>query len=190
MKKQPIKGVKKVKNEVKKVKKLPLNKRQDGNKKQKYGTSKLEQYFAKEYLDKLGLKYIYEYEAKKIQRFYDFAIVQYPEVNYLTEEKHGIKSIKQDGQITPISFCIEVDGNYWHSNPNFVDVSKLTPTQKHNKYVDFLKDKWCENNGIPLVRIWEEDIRKNPKKVFEQLEIYIHDAEKKQKIKELKKKPH
>jgi hypothetical protein len=160
VKKQPIKGVKKVKNEVKKVKKLPLNKRQDGNKKQKYGTSKLEQYFAKEYLDKLGLKYIYEYEAKKIQRFYDFAIVQYPEVNYLTEEKHGIKSIKQDGQITPISFCIEVDGNYWHSNPNFVDVSKLTPTQKHNKYVDFLKDKWCENNGIPLVRIWEEDIRK------------------------------
>ena len=41
----------------------------------KYGTSQLERDFASEYLDKLGLKYIYQYEAKEIGRFYDFAII-------------------------------------------------------------------------------------------------------------------
>ena len=31
-----------------------------------YGTSKLEEYFAKQFLDKLGLKYVYEYEVSYI----------------------------------------------------------------------------------------------------------------------------
>ena len=47
------------------------------NKKRKhkdYGTSKLELYFAKEYLDKLGLKYIYQFEAKDMKRFYESSL--------------------------------------------------------------------------------------------------------------------
>ena len=57
-------------------------------KKPKYGTSKLEEKFAKEILDKLGIKYIYQYEAKSIKRFYDF---------YCYEQ----------------NAIIEVDGDYW-----------------------------------------------------------------------------
>ena len=72
--------------------------------KPKYGISKLETYFAKEYLDKLGLKYIYEYEAKDIGRFYDFAITLYQEIPFIMENKHGIDCIKQEGQNIPISF--------------------------------------------------------------------------------------
>lgn len=62
--------------------------------------------------------------------------------------------------------------------------------QKHNKFVDFLKDKWCDLHGIPLLRIWEYDIRKNPKKVFEELSKYIENGEKKKRIVENRKKPH
>lgn len=62
--------------------------------------------------------------------------------------------------------------------------------QKHNKFVDFIKDKWCELHGYPLLRIWEYDIRNNPSKVFEQLEKYIGDGQRKKRIIENKKKPH
>lgn len=175
MKKQPLKNSKNSKVvKSNKVRKKPFkSKKNVDNKKQKYGISKLEQDFAHDFLDKLGLKYIYEYEAKDIKRFYDFAITAYDEVPFITENKHGINCIKQEGQNVPISFIIEVQGSYWHSDPRLFNENKLTPTQKHNKFVDFLKAKWCEKKGIPLVYVWEEDIRKNPKLVFDILNMQI-----------------
>lgn len=172
------------------TKKRTTKSRRVNNSTQKYGISKLEADFAHNFLDKLGLKYIYEYEAKDIGRYYDFAVTAYKEIPFIMENKHGIESIKQEGQNVPISFMIEVDGNYWHSNPNTVNEKKLNPMQKHNKFVDFVKDKWCDLHCIPLLRIWEEDIRKNPKKVFEMLNVYIGNGNKKKRIDELKKRPH
>lgn len=192
MKKQPLKNSKNSKVvKSNKVRKKPFkSKKNVDNKKQKYGISKLEQDFAHDFLDKLGLKYIYEYEAKDIKRFYDFAITAYDEVPFITENKHGINCIKQEGQNVPISFIIEVDGSFWHSDPRLVNEKKLTPTQKHNKFVDFVKDKWCDLHGIPLLRIWEEDIRKNPKLVFEKIDMYLTDAQRKKRIRDNKRKPH
>ena len=45
----------------------------------KYGTSKLEEKFAKEFLDKLGVRYERQFEAKEIKRFYDFYL---PDITY------------------------------------------------------------------------------------------------------------
>lgn len=59
--KQPIR------NNVKKKKEKKIVTKQH-----RYGTSKLEQRFAKEFLDALGIKYTYQFEAKGIGRFYDF----------------------------------------------------------------------------------------------------------------------
>ena len=158
--------------------------------KQKYGTSKLELDFARDFLDKLGVKYIYQYEAKDIGRFFDFAVTAYTDINFIMEEKDGITCIKQDGQNVPISFCIEVDGSYFHSDPRVVNERKMNPMQKHNKVVDFVKDRWCGLHGLPLLRIWEYDIRNNPKKVFEQLDKYLGDGYKKKRIRDNKRKPH
>lgn len=58
----------------------------------KYGVSKLEDRFATEFLDRFGYKYIRQYEAKEIGRFYDFCI-------FSEDEK--------------ILAFIEVDGDYW-----------------------------------------------------------------------------
>ena len=55
-----------------------------------YGTSKLEVKFAKEFLDKLGVEYVYQFKAESIGRFYDFFL---PKENVL----------------------IEVDGDFYHS---------------------------------------------------------------------------
>ena len=180
--KQPTKGGGTIKR-----KKPSLNKKR---KHKDYGTSKLELYFAKEYLDKMGLKYIYQFEAKDMKRFYDFAIMSTDKKDYIMETKDGLKSVKQDGQTPFIDLLIEVDGGYYHSDPRVVKEDKLNPMQKHNKFVDKLKDTWAGMHCIPLLRLWEEDIRNNSKFVKNEIKKYVKDCSKKRQIKENKNKPH
>ena len=157
---------------------------------QKYGTSQLEKDFARDFLDKLGLTYIYQFEAKEIKRFYDFALTCYDDVKYEMEEKDGIKCVKQEGQFFPIDLLIEVDGSFFHSDPRVVSEDKITPMHKHNMIIDKLKDQWAALHGVPLLRIWEYDIRHNPKIVFEEIDKYIKSGKRRKEIKENKKKPH
>ena len=128
----------------------------------KYGTSKLEKKFAKDFLDKLGIKYEEQFEAKDIKRFYDF---------------------KLDGRI-----LIEVDGSYWHSYGKVYE--EMNPTQKRNARVDEIKNKWARSNGYKLIRIWEHDINNNPQKVMNFLKERLDIRTEELKIKENKKKRH
>lgn len=180
--KQPIKGESPIKR-----KKTSSHKKR---KLQDYGTSKLELYFAKEYLDKMELKYIYQFEAKDMKRFFDFAIMSNDKKDYIMETKDGIKCVKQDGQLPFIDLLIEVDGGYYHSDPRIVNEHKLSPMQKHNKFVDKLKDTWAGMHCIPLLRLWEFDIKNNPKFVIDEIKKYVKDCSKKRQIKENKNKPH
>lgn len=157
---------------------------------QKYGTSQLEKNFARDFLDRMGLVYIYQYEAKDIKRFYDFALTCYDDVKYEYEVKDGIRCVKQEGQFFPIDMIIEIDGSFYHSDPRVVSEDKMTPMHKHNKFVDELKDKWAAMHCIPLLRIWEYDIIHSPKMVEKEIEKYIMSNRKKRQIKEDRKKPH
>lgn len=125
-----------------------------------YGTSKLEEKFAENFLKKIGVEYIYQFKAPT-QRVYDF---------FCPKEK----------------LIIEIDGDYWHSyNVLYED---MTPTQKRNKRVDKEKDHWALINGIPILRIWEHDINKNPKKVMEMLSKHLSSAKTKKDFEDKKKK--
>lgn len=155
-----------VKKEIKKVHKIKKVKKtvSQGKKKHKeYGTSKLEEKFAKEFLEKLGVNYVYQYKAESIGRFFDFYI---PSANLI----------------------IEIDGDYWHSYN--VEYENMTPTQKRNKRVDEAKDKWAVFHGIPVLRIWEHDINKNPAKVMQILKEKLSVCSDKVKLEEEKKKRH
>lgn len=117
-----------------------------------YGTSKLEKRFAKEFLDKLGVRYEEQFEAKDIKRFYDF---------YLPDNR----------------ILLEIDGTYWHAKGKKYD--DMNPTQKRNNRVDKIKNEWAQMRGIPLIRIWEDDINKNPEKVMKLLREEIGDGKRK-----------
>lgn len=138
----------------KKTKKKPL-----------FGTSKLEEDFAKDFLDKLNVKYIYQFEAKSIGRWYDF---------YLQEH----------------NLLIEIDGSYYHSDPRLVKEENMNPMQRHNKKVDEIKDKWALMHGIPIMRIWEKDIRENPNIVMDKLKERLYIEAEKKNIAERKNKRH
>ena len=115
----------------------------------------MEQDFAEQFLDKLGVKYVWQFEAKDIGRFYDFAI--YP----------------QGGGM----ILLEIDGGYYHSDPRVVDENNLSPMQKKNKRVDEHKNEWALMHGIPIMRIWEYDIRHDPSGVMKELKerLYVED---------------
>lgn len=129
----------------------------------KYGTSHLEEQFANDFLEKLEVKYVKQYFADDIKRYYDFYLPEY-------------------------RILIEVDGDYWHAY-NIVR-ENMTPTQKRNTRVDEIKNEWAALHGIPLIRIWEHDIKDNPKKVMKMLGDYIDKAKKKIIIENNKKKRH
>lgn len=120
-----------------------------------YGTSKLEEDFAHDFLDKLKLEYVYQFEAKDIGRFYDFYL---PKSNIL----------------------IEIDGDYWHGNREIYEEKDLKGFQKRAQRVDDYKNKWALLHGIPILRFWEHDIRKNPNKVMTELKnrLYIQEKDK------------
>lgn len=128
-----------------------------------YGTSKLEERFAKNFLDKLGYKYETQFKAESIGRYYDFYI---PTANLL----------------------LEIDGDYFHSYGLVYE--EMNPMQKKSSRVDKDKDKWALTHKIPLIRIWEHDINNNPKQVMEMLKKEIpHYIEKYNKELEKKKRP-
>ena len=190
--KQPVKGQGKLKIKKKKViKGNPFGKGKERKHIQEYGTSQLERDFARDFLDWLGLKYVYQFEAKDIKRFFDFAVTSEENYPYKYIEKDGLITIDQDAQIFIPNFLIEVDGDYWHGNPSMIDEKKgLSPMQKHNKFIDKLKDEWCGMHCIPLLRIWENDIKRNPKKVMDMICEYSSSAKKRKLIMDNKKRPH
>lgn len=121
----------------------------------KFGTSKLEQDFAEQFLDKLGVEYTWQFEASDIGRFYDFKI------------KNG-----------PI---LEINGSYWHGDERIYEEKDLNSVQKHAKFVDDLKKKWALINGIPIYYIWEKDIRENPSGVMNFLKEILYKTDLKNK---------
>jgi very-short-patch-repair endonuclease len=131
----------------------------------KFGTSKLEQDFARDFLDKLGVKYQYQLEAVSIGRFYDY---------YLPEH----------------NLIIEIQGSYWHGDSRLYEEKDLNKIQKKNIRVDEYKQKWALTHGIPIYYVWEKDIRENPKMVMEELKKRLYIQDEKIKVKKNNSKRH
>jgi very-short-patch-repair endonuclease len=104
-------------------------------------TSKLEKKFSI-ILDNLKIKYIQWFYAKEIKAFYDFYI---PAKNII----------------------IEVDGDFWHCNPNSKYILPEYKTQEKNLKRDQQKNQWAKNNGFKLLRFWETDINNSPQSIIE-----------------------
>jgi len=62
-------------------------------------------------------------------------------------------------------FLIECDGGYFHAvdyHEGRTAFSKLSSMQKRNVRNDKLKDRIAHGIGIPLIRVWERDIKYRP----------------------------
>jgi len=63
-----------------------------------------------------------------------------------------------DFKIKDKPFIIEVDGDFWHGNPNTKSHFDKVVIVKEN---DLLKKEMAKNRGYKVVRLWERDINKD-----------------------------
>jgi len=112
-------------------------------------TSKLEFLFMREFLNKLGLKYIHQFPTPA-KFVYDFAI--------LTPDGGDIQCL------------IELDGDFYHYNPKTQNKQEfLYENQKRQIVRDKVKTEWAALNGFVLLRFWENDVKNNPKSILKEL---------------------
>lgn len=74
-----------------------------------------------------------------------------------------------DFKIKGRNILIEVDGDFWHCNPDSKFNVPVYAAQKGNLIQDKIKEKWCIDNGYRLLRFWESDINNKPEEVIERL---------------------
>lgn len=149
MPKQPVKNIIKYKFQSKQKKETEIKK----NEKVKIGTSKLEDLFAKNFLDKLGVKYIRQFKAESIGRYFDFRII-------------------------PNGPIIEINGGYWHGDPRLYEEKDLNKIQIKTQRIDEYKRKWALIHCIPIYYFWEYDIHNNPNKVMNELKNILFPPKK------------
>jgi len=109
---------------------------ENGNIGKKHYSSKLENKFEDNILKPLNIEYKKFFKIKSFKYFYDFYIPQY-------------------------NIIIEVDGDFFHSNPKFYPNGPIYKTQIENNLRDQLKTQAALNNGYKLLRFWESDINNN-----------------------------
>lgn len=76
-------------------------------------------------------------------------------------EEYSLSVWSFDFYIKEYDLYIEVDGDYFHSNPKIYPNGPKTKTQKINWYRDIKKNEFCINNNMKLIRFWESDILNN-----------------------------
>ena len=91
-------------------------------------------------LNVLGLKYEFQFEFQK--KLFDYRIGE---------------------------TLIEIDGDFYHCNPNSQHSDILYETQKLTKKNDEIKNQLCKNHNIQLIRYWEKDINERPEWVISDL---------------------
>lgn len=93
-------------------------------------------------------------------------------LKYKEEEGHG--HFLFDFYLIDHDIYIEVDGDYWHSNPKFYPNGPKTKAQKINRSRDISKNKYCQKNKLKMIRFWENDIHKNKQNVIEKLKWHLN----------------
>jgi very-short-patch-repair endonuclease len=110
--------------------------------------SKTERKFKISVLENLNIQYEPQFYVREIVSFYDF-------------------------HIKNTNILIEIDGDFWHCNPNSQHALPKYKCQFKNLKKDTLKTRWALENNYILLRFWETDINSNLKEVVKKLLEYL-----------------
>lgn len=101
---------------------------------------------------------------KKFKIILESCNIQFYEQFYIRETK-SLYDFKIKGK----NILVEVDGDFWHCNPNTKFKKPTTEHQSKNLIKDGIKNEWCVNNNYKLLRFWESDINNRPEWVKEEI---------------------
>ena len=99
------------------------------------------------------------------------------EIGVAYTKEYSLGNFYYDIHITGTSLLIEVQGDYWHANPEiYLDKEKINQTQRANVRRDHYKRKFAKENGFYTLYIWEKDLKSDLNKVKITLETYTRKA--------------
>lgn len=98
-----------------------------------------------------------------------FICKQLDDLNIKYEKEKILSNWAFDIYLLDYDIYVEVDGDYFHSNPKIYKNGPVTSTQKRNHYRDYKKNEFCKNNNISLLRFWESDILNNSIDIIESI---------------------
>ena len=97
------------------------------------------------------------------------------EYNYSVIMSNGIRNYQFDFLIKNKRILIEVQGDYWHGNPEYYNLDgadgkhKLNEIQIAKINVDKEKEEYAKLKNFKLIHIWESNIKKNDFTVLKEL---------------------
>ena len=91
-------------------------------------------------------------------------------INY--EKKKNIGYYNCDFKIK--NKIIEVQGDYWHGNPNIYNIFDIIQTKNMNR--DLRKIKFLNNIGYDILCLWEYDIKNNLIESKQQIKDFVNDG--------------
>jgi very-short-patch-repair endonuclease len=102
----------------------------------------------------------------RFELFFQLLNIEFQHSYYInTKENHFI----YDFYLPKHKCLIEVDGDFWHCNPDSKYALPECKTQDINIFNDQKKNQWAKDNGFKLLRFWETDINDNPQQIIETL---------------------
>lgn len=74
---------------------------------------------------------------------------------------------------------LEVQGDYWHGNPNIYGPDKrpLNEIQTTKIAKDAIKEEFCIQHGFTLFKIWESDIKTKNFDVLDRMKKFIQSKQ-------------
>ena len=100
----------------------------------------------------------------RFELFFQLLNIEFQHSYYInTKENHFI----YDFYLPKYKCLIEVDGDFWHCNPDTKYSLPECKTQDINILNDKQKNQWAQDNGFKLLRFWEDDIKNNPQQIIE-----------------------
>ena len=102
----------------------------------------------------------------RFELFFQLLSTKFQHSYYInTKENHFI----YDFYLPEYNCLVEVDGDFWHCNPDTKYALPECKTQNINIINDQQKNQWAKDNDFKLLRFWETDINNNPQQIIETL---------------------
>ena len=114
---------------------------------------------------KIRKKTLQQLKQKNMKQVYTIPTVIFQQLlqknNIQYEREKGIGVYSFDFYLIDLDIYVQIDGDYWHSNPAFYKDGPVTKGQKINYLRDINKNVFCQKNNLKLLRFWENDILNN-----------------------------
>ena len=96
------------------------------------------------------------------------------EMNIKYTNEKTLKYYSLDNYLDDYNLAIEVNGDFWHSNPTiYQDINKLFDVQKNRIPKDKAKRTYCFNKGVYILYLWEKDINNHSELCKNLIQLFI-----------------